>query len=186
MAHRRKCSPGFDDYRPRANHEPLPIFIDMGDACLLINVSPPTFRQRLKDGWYRSATFRKDDPKPRGNVKYFARTRSSSTRSAVCTPRATTRAAIGVATNTDPIAELIRYGERGEMPPDRLLRAAAARYVELIDRPEPDPRRVRSRELAMRVGDLRYGRRLRRAIICERLDLSIDQYNRALREWRDP
>jgi hypothetical protein len=66
-----------------------------------------------------------------------------------------------------------------------VARSASAELLDLIDRPDPDPRRVITLERARQVYELRYVRRLPRAVICERLRISRHQYHHALREARN-
>ncbi len=77
----------------------------------------------------------------------------------------------------DPLQLLFAYLARGELPPEHVKRAAAARYVALLDQ---RPTRYRAEQVA----ELR-AQGLKRAQILDRLTMSVDQYNRALRfEWR--
>jgi hypothetical protein len=61
-----------------------------------------------------------------------------------------------------------------------VVRGAARELVALLDQPLPDRRRMQSYSRAKDIACLRE-KGLTRAVICERLGLSRDQYHRALK-----
>ena len=65
-----------------------------------------------------------------------------------------------------------------------LSRAAAAELIAILDRPEPDRRRVATYELSRAIARLK-SKGIPRAAICERLGVSIHQYYRADAVSRD-
>jgi len=81
----------------------------------------------------------------------------------------------------DAIEELIRLGDRGELPSVRVLKAAAAELVDIEDRlaivPAPEPATVARATAVRRLID----EGLPRRVICRQLNISRDQFNRARR-----
>jgi hypothetical protein len=78
---------------------------------------------------------------------------------------------------------LIEWAEQHGAP-ERLCAAASREFLDLIDRPEADRRRVATLERGRRIERLRRDG-LPRALILERLSISRHQYKRARRVVRE-